>query len=192
MDEAGDIVAAEIGRVPPRLPQTAAASEAWAFHRAAPFMSHCLVACTDNASVVSNARPEAIPNPRHVFAGIYRSWLSRLREGTLSTRKVKGHCDLEHCVEHTQGWYDAVGNCAAHRLAKLGANMGHEDLDLTVVALKLASIADVAARIGHTAWHLWPRVGALTGLPHRPEGDTGSRNGDVLLRHFNPPRGGAA
>ena len=76
VDEAGDIVAAEIRRVPLRLPQTAAASEAWAFHRAASFMGNCLAACTDNASVVSNARPEATPDPRHVLAGIYRSWLS--------------------------------------------------------------------------------------------------------------------
>ena len=40
IDEARDITAVELGRVPPRLPQSAAAAEAWAFHRAASLMGN--------------------------------------------------------------------------------------------------------------------------------------------------------
>ena len=86
--EAGDIVAVGFGRVPPRLPQTAAAAEAWAFHRAACLMGNVLVVSTDNAAVVSNAVYREWHDPRNLLSGLFRSLRSRLSDGTLTARKV--------------------------------------------------------------------------------------------------------
>ena len=82
--------------------------------------------------------------PRNLLSGLFRSLRSRLIDGTLTAREVKGHCNPDTLSQCSQAWYDAVGNCAADRYANLGTELGALDPDTTALARKLAGIADAA------------------------------------------------